>query len=652
MLYVAQDVITNQIKTVFFHQSGYQEEAVMDRYQECSIAADAQLLLKKAHEDNVTTVWDRARKQEPQCLFCRTGLSCRVCAMGPCRIDPHGKGSHFGVCGADADTIVARNIARMVAAGSASHSDHARDLIEVLHKIGKGKAAGYEIKDPEKLKRVAKEYSIENGRISDKEIAVKLAEAMMEDFGMKKGRPTFINRAPKQRIELWEKLKVVPRGIDRETTETMHRTHMGVDNDYVSLLLHAVRNSLADGYGGSMIGTELSDIIFGTPKPGFSTVNLGVLKEDHVNILVHGHNPVVSEMIGLAVEDSEMINLAKSKGAKGINLAGLCCTGNELLMRKKIPMAGNHLMTELTIVTGAVESIIVDYQCIMPSLGQVAQCYHTKLYSTSDKAKFPFMEHVEFNPDNAKEQAFRLVRESIENYTRRNKDRVSIPVAPVKTMTGFSVEAIVGALGGSLTPLIDAIKAGKIKGAVGVVGCNNPKVRQDYGHVGLIKRLIAKDILVLTTGCANVAAGKAGLQVPEAKELAGPGLKEICSLLNIPPSLHVGSCVDNSRIIVIACALANALGVDIDKLPLAGAAPEWYSEKAVAIAFYVMASGIFTVLGVMPPIGGSDKVTKLATSGLKDVFGASFAVEPNPDRAADLIIAHIMEKRSSLGLSA
>lgn len=431
----------------------------------------------------------------------------------------------------------------------------------------------------------------------------------------------------------------------------MHRTHMGVDNNYVSILLHAVRNSLSDGYGGSMIGTELSDIIFGTPMPGISEVNLGVLKEDQVNILVHGHNPVVSEMIGLAVEDKEMIELAKAKGAKGINLAGLCCTGNELMMRKKIPMAGNHLMTELTMVTGAVESIIMDYQCIMPALGRVAQCYHTKLYSTSDKAKFPSVEHVEFRPENAKEQAFRLVRESIENYACRNKDRVFIPVAPVKNMTGFSVEAILGALGGSLVPLIDAIKAGKIKGAVGVVGCSNPKIKHDYGHVELIKRLIANDILVLTTGCANVAAGKAGLQVPEAKELAGPGLREICGLLNIPPSLHVGSCVDNSRIIVIACALANALGVDIDKLPIAGAAPEWYSEKAVAIAFYVMASGIFTVLGVMPPIGGSKKVTELATSGLKDVFGACFAVEPDPIKAAGIITAHIIEKRKGLGLS-
>lgn len=623
----------------------------MSEYKEYSICKDTLLTLKKAHEDGVETAWDRLKKQEPQCGYCELGLSCRICVMGPCRIDPFGEGPQYGVCGADADIIVARNLARMIASGAASHSDHGRDLVEVLHKIGTGKAPGYTIKDPEKLKRVAKEYGIDTANIGNEEIAKKLAEAMMEDFGMKKERITFISRVPKQRVELWEKLKVIPRGIDRETSETMHRTHMGVDNNYVSILLHTVRNSLADGYGGSMIGTELSDIIFGTPQPGFSEVNLGVLKEDQVNILVHGHSPVVSEMIGLAVEDKGMIELAKTKGAKGINLAGLCCTGNELMMRKKIPMAGNHLMTELTMVTGVVESIIVDYQCIMPSLGQVAQCYHTKLYSTSDKAKFPLMEHIEFTPENAKEQAFRIVKESIENYSRRNKDRIYIPVSPVKSMTGFSVEAILGALGGSLNPLIDAIKAGKIKGAVGVVGCNNPKIKQDYGHVELIKRLIANDILVLTTGCVNVAAGKAGLQVPEAKELAGPGLKEICGLLNIPPSLHVGSCVDNSRIVVIACALANAIGVDIDKLPLAGAAPEWYSEKAATIAFYVMASGIFTVLGVMPPILGSKKVTELATSGLKDVFGACFAVEPDPIKAADLIIAHIIEKRKGLGLS-
>ena len=622
----------------------------MSEYKEYSTCTDAQLTLKKAREDGVETAWDRLKKQEPQCGYCELGVSCRICVMGPCRIDPFGEGPQRGVCGADAEIIVARNLARMIASGAASHSDHGRDLLGVLHKIGLGKAPGYGIKDPDKLKRIAAEHGVSTANLSNEEIARLLAEAVMEDYGMKKQRITFINRAPKQRIELWEKLKVVPRGIDRETSETMHRTHMGVDNDYISILLHAVRNCLSDGYGGSMVGMELSDIIFGTPKPGFSEVNLGVLKEDQVNILVHGHSPVVSEMISLAVDDKEMIGLAKARGANGINLAGLCCTGNELMMRKKIPMAGNHLMTELTMVTGAVESIIVDYQCIMPSLGQVAQCYHTKLYSTSDKAKFPFMEHVEFTPENAKEQAYKIVKESIENFPRRNKDKIFIPVAPVRTMTGFSVEAIVEALGGSLNPLIDAIKAGKIRGAVGVVGCNNPKIKQDYGHVELIKGLIVKDILVLTTGCVNVAAGKAGLQVPEAKELAGPGLREICGLLNIPPSLHVGSCVDNSRIMVIACALANAIGVDIDKLPLAAAAPEWYSEKAATIAFYAMASGIFTVLGVMPPILGSKKITELATSGLNDVFGACFAVEPDPFKAAELINNHIAAKRKGIGL--
>ncbi len=620
--------------------------------QDLSICKDAQLMLKKAAEDNVETVWDRYLKQQPPCGYCELGLSCRNCVMGPCRIDPFGEGPQQGVCGADADIIVARNLARMIAAGAASHSDHGRDLVEVLHKIGRGQAPGYEIKDPEKMKRLALEYGVPTDNRATQAIALDLAEAMMEDYGMKKSQITLVSRAPQQRLDRWKKLRVLPRGIDRETSEIMHRTHMGVDNDWVSLLLQAVRNSLSDGFGGSLIGTEVSDIIFGTPQPGMSEVNLGVLKEDRVNILVHGHSPVVSEMICLATEDPEMIALAQSQGARGINLVGLCCTGNELTMRRKIPMAGNHLMTELTLVTGAVESMIVDYQCIMPSLGQVAQCYHTRMYSTSDKAKFPFMEHVEFNPDNAKEQAYRIVRESIENFTRRIPEKVNIPVQPVKTMTGFSVEAILGALGGTLTPLIEAIKAGKIKGAVGVVGCNNPKVKQDYGHVELIKRLIANDILVLTTGCVNVAAGKAGLQVPEAKELAGPGLKEVCGALGIPPSLHLGSCVDNSRILVIACALANALGVDIDQLPLAGSAPEWYSEKAVTIAFYVMASGIFTHLGVMPPILGSKKVTEMATQGLNDVLGACFAVEPDPIKAAELITNHILEKRKGLGLSA
>lgn len=620
------------------------------KYEKYTITRDGQLMLGKAEQEQIETVWDRFQDQLPQCGYCEMGLSCRNCAMGPCRVDPFGEGPQKGVCGADADIIVARNFGRMIAAGAASHSDHGRDLVEVLEKVARGKAPGYEIGDPEKLMRVAAEYGVSTEGKDASAVAGELAFAMQEDYGTRKKSLQLISRVPKKRLEIWKKLGIIPRGIDRETSEMMHRTHMGVDNDWLNLLLHGLRNALSDGWGGSLIATEVSDILFGTPKPVNSVVNMGVLKEDQVNVIVHGHNPVVSEMILQATEDEDLIKLAKKKGANGINLTGLCCTGSELLMRHGIPMAGNHLMTELVLVTGAVEMMLVDYQCIMPSLGHVAKCFHTLMISTSDKAKFPEMEHNEFHPENARELARDLVRRAVDNFANRNPDRVYIPVEPVKCMSGFSVEAILGALGGTPDPLIDALKAGKIRGAAGIVGCNNPKIKQDYGHVTLTKRLIENDILVLDTGCAGIANAKAGLKVPEAIRFAGPGLKEVCGALGIPPVLHVGSCVDNVRILVLAAALANTLGTDISDLPLAGAAPEWYSEKAISIGVYVVASGIFTVLGPTPPITGSANVVKTATEGLNDAVGACFAVEPDPEKAALLIRRHIEQKRKGLGL--
>jgi carbon-monoxide dehydrogenase catalytic subunit len=620
------------------------------KYEKYTITRDGQLLLGRAEQEQIETVWDRFQDQLPQCGYCEMGLSCRNCVMGPCRVDPFGEGPQKGVCGADADIIVARNLGRMIAAGAASHSDHGRDLVEVLEKVSQGKAPGYEISDPEKLMRVAAEYGVNTEGKTPSAVAGELAFAMQEDYGTRKKGLQLISRVPKKRRDTWEKLGITPRGIDRETSEMMHRTHMGVDNNWLNLLLHGMRNALSDGWGGSLIATEVSDILFGTPKPVNSTVNIGVLKEDQVNVIVHGHNPVVSEMILQATQDEDLVQLAKEKGAAGINLTGVCCTGSELLMRHGIPMAGNHLMTELALVTGAVEMMLVDYQCIMPSLGHVAKCFHTLMISTSDKAKFPEMEHNEFHPENSRELARNLIRRAVENFANRNPDRVYIPVEPVKYMSGFSVEAILSALGGTPDPLIDALKAGKIRGAAGVVGCNNPKIKQDYGHVTLTKRLIENDILVLDTGCAGIANAKAGLKVPEAIKFAGPGLKEVCGALGIPPVLHVGSCVDNVRIMVLAAALANTLGTDISDLPLAGAAPEWYSEKAASIGVYVVASGIYTVLGPMPPITGSANVVKTVTEGLNDAVGACFAVEPDPEKAALLIRRHIEQKRKGLGL--
>ena len=614
-----------------------------------SVTTDGDPLYAKARKDGIETVWERHEAQQPQCGFCDMGLSCRICVMGPCRVDPFGEGPQTGVCGADADIIVARNLCRMIAAGAASHSDHGRDLVEVLAEVAEGSAIGYKIRDEAKLKRVAAEYGITTDGKEVLTIAGELADAMMEDYGMRKKAIQLVDRAPQKRRAVWEKFNLTPRGIDRETSEMMHRTHMGVDNNWVTLLLQGMRNALSDGWGGSMIATEVSDILFGVPTPRLTTVNAGVLKADQVNIVVHGHNPVVSEMVSLACQSKDLLDLAAAKGAKGINLVGVCCTGNELLMRRGIAMAGNHLMTELILSTGAVDMMIVDYQCIMPSIGKVASSYHTKMISTSDKAQFPQMEHIEFHPDNAEKKAAEVVRTAVENFTYR-KGTPFIPVEPQAAVGGFSVETIVGALGGTPEPLIDAIKAGKIRGAVGIVGCNNPKIKHDYGHVTLTRRLIENDILVVDTGCVSVATAKAGFKLPEAAAMAGPGLQEICKALGIPPVLHMGSCVDNVRILVLVSALADALGVDISDLPVAGSAPEWYSEKAVTIGTYFVASGVTTHLGPMPPITGSMNVVKLLTEGLNDVVGATFAVEPDPEKAAIFLRQTIEDKRKALGL--
>jgi carbon-monoxide dehydrogenase catalytic subunit len=607
-----------------------------------SIDPASQEMLSVAQRAGMETAWDRFDKQQPQCGFGELGLCCRNCNMGPCRIDPFGEGASKGVCGATAEIMVARNLLRSIAAGAAAHSDHARDVAHTFLQVTKGKAPSYQVRDVAKMERLMKEYGVES--------QVALAEAIMAEFGQQEGPIQFTCRAPPKRLELWKKLGIEPRGIDREIVECMHRTNIGVDNDYVNLILHGLRTALADGWGGSMIATELQDILFGTPIPVISEANLGILEPDKVNLIVHGHEPLLSEMIVAAASDPEMAELARQQGAAGINLAGMCCTGNEVLMRHGVPAAGNFLQQELAVATGAVDAMVVDLQCVMPALGALAGCYHTKFISTSPKAKFPGATHMEFHEENAMETAKAIVRAAVLNYRNRDKSKIHVPQIKSKAMVGFSVETIVGALGGSLDPLLGAIKSGAIRGIGAVVGCNNPKVQQDFGHINMVKELIKNNVLVVTTGCNAQACAKAGLLTPDAADLAGDGLKGVCKSLGVPPVLHMGSCVDISRILVAAAAIANALGVDISDLPAAGAAPEWMSEKAIAIGAYVVGSGVFTVLGTVPPVLGSQAVAALLTGGAKDVVGASFAVEPDPFKAAKLMIDHIDSQRKKLGL--
>lgn len=617
--------------------------------EELSIWEDAQKMLTKARAEGIETVYDRLDEQLPQCSHCELGTSCRNCIMGPCRVDdkrPH------GVCGASADVIAARNFGRFVAGGSASHADHSRDLVEILEAIALGKTQDYSIRNEAKLRNIAEEIGFSTADRSMMEVARDLAQSCYSDFGSRRGSVGFTMRVPEKRLRVWAKLGITPRGIDREVVEMMHRTHMGVDNDPDSLMLHATRCALSDGWGGSMIGTELSDIIFGTPSPRESTVNLGVIKKENVNILVHGHNPVISEMILAAARSREMQEKARQIGAKGITVAGLCCTGNEVLMRQGIPICGNHLMTELTLITGAVEAMVVDYQCIMPSLPQIASCYHTRFISTSEKAHFTGAIHMGIKAGNAMAQARKIVEMGIAAFAEREHRRVDIPSEPVRVVTGYSIEALQRTLGGTLEPLLSALTEGSVYGISGVVGCNNPKIKQDSAVVELIKELISRNILVLVTGCVTTAAGKAGLLLPEAVSMAGEKLGAWCSSFGLPPVLHVGSCVDNSRIVRFAGILANLMEVDIADLPLSSSAPEWYSEKAAAISMYMMASGIHTHLGLPPNLLGSRHVTELLTDRFEDLLGANCLIESDMVRAADIIQEKMNDKRVILGMKA
>jgi carbon-monoxide dehydrogenase catalytic subunit len=432
---------------------------------------------------------------------------------------------------------------------------------------------------------------------------------------------------------------------------------MGVDTDYKNIIKQGLRCALADGWGGSMIGTELQDILFGTPTPLRAKVNLGVLKEDAVNIIVHGHEPVLSEVVVEAARDPELVKLAEEKGASDINIAGICCTANEILMRHGVPIAGNFLQQELALATGAVDLMMVDVQCIMPALADLSNCFHTQLVTTSPKAKFPGVKHIEFSEEEALDIAKEIVTLGIENFSQRNGKDSFIPNENMDLIGGFTAESVFHFLGGTYRstyrPLNDAIIDGRLLGAAGIVGCNNPNVCHDFGHTEMAKELIKNDVLVVTTGCSAIADAKHGLMRPEvAYELAGEGLQEICEAVGIPPVMHVGSCVDNSRILTLLTNMVNegGLGDDISDLPVAGAAPEWMSEKAISIGFYFVGSGVFTIFGKPHPVLGSENVTDLITKELAKTVGGKFAFEDDPIKAAHLMMDHIEKKREALKL--
>ena len=597
----------------------------------------------------------RVKNQTPHCKFGEQGICCRICSMGPCRIT---KKAPRGICGCDAHGIAGRNFLRFTAGGAATHSDHGREICHTLHTVSSD--GNYKVKDPEKLLRIAKEWGVETEGKDIYDLAHEMSELALLEYGKPFGVQRWLSRAPEHTRKLWHEAGIEPRAIDREVSTAMHMTHMGNSSKPEALVRQSLRSGMSDGWGGSMCGTEFSDVMFGTPKPVDTEANLGVMKEDEVNIIVHGHDPSLSEMICEYAEDPEMIKLAKSLGANGINVAGVCCTSNEVAMRRGIPMAGNFLQQENVVLTGACEAIVVDVQCIFPALGPLSKCFHTKFITTSEIAQMPDSDFILFQAESAGENAKRIVRTAVENFVNRKKDLVHIPQLKQKATVGYSVEAIVKTLDGvtnsqidvtgTTKPLVDCIRSGVIRGAVAMVGCNNPRVRPDSAHIELMKKLIKNDIIVVLSGCSAQAAARAGLMDKRAKELCGDGLKRVCELADIPPVLHMGSCVDISRMMVLASELAKDSGWNISQIPLLGCAPEWMSEKAVSIGNYVVATGIDTYLGVEPQVTGSDQMVYWLTEGIRDWVEAAYTVETDIEKLGDEMIARIEEKRAALGI--
>ncbi len=630
-----------------------------------SIDPSAEQLLPLAKKEGIDTVWERHQAMQPQCGFGQLGVCCRICWKGPCRIDPFGDGPQRGICGADADTIVARNVSRMMAAGAAAHSEHGRHIALALHQVAKGNYPAYRVKDEQKLKGIAQALGQDCEGKEIPEIAAEVARRTLEDFqNQDHARPCNWLSATltEKRLEKLAALHVLPHNIDAVVAQIMARTTVGCDAEATNVILGGVKGALAD-YAGMVLATELSDALFGTPQPVVTSSNLGVLEEDAVNIAVNGHNPLLSEVICDVA--AQMEAEAKAAGAKeGINIVGICCTGNEIMLRHGVPLATNYLSQELALLTGAVDAMVADVQCIMPSLAEISACFHTQMITTMDENKISGATHVSFREATATENARQVIELAIEAFKRRNPKRVNIPRVKQTAVAGFSAEALVGALSkldaeDPLQPLIDHIVSGNIQGIALFAGCNSTQAVQDNNFVTIAKKLARHNVLLLATGCGAGALAKHGLMTQEATEsYAGESLKAVLTAIGeaaglcgpLPLVLHMGSCVDNSRAVGVAVAVANKLGVDLDSLPLVASAPEAMSEKAVAIGTWSVALGIPTHLGIVPQVTGSRAVTEILTEKTRDLFGGYYIVEPDPGQAAERLLEVIRERRKSLGL--
>ena len=622
-------------------------------YRTIDPAVQEMLELNETRE--FSTQFDRYLAQQPQCKFGLTGVCCKICIQGPCRVIPTKKGADKGICGARDYTIVSRNLSRYIAGGASAHSDHGREIAHTLLATAEGKAPDYRIKDSAKLHAVAKKIGVETEGRRDVEIAKDVALLALEDFGSHSDKSTtwLETNIDDERKRVFKKTRIYPRAIDRSVVQLLHQTHVGNDADPVNVIFGGLQAGLAD-FTGMSLATDISDILFGTPEPVTTHANLGTLRKEMVNIAVHGHNPLLSEMIVRAVD--ELQGEARQRGAEGINLVGICCTGNEVLMRQGVPMATNFGSQEMAIMTGALDAMVMDVQCIAPSTQEICTCYHTLMISTSNIAKIPGTTHVEFDPATAMDSARGIVRLAIDRFGTRRDDLIHIPDYKKTAIGGFSVEALLDLFSKvnsdfPIKVLTEAIKSGQIKGVAAFAGCNNQKAPHNASIIHIAKELAKKDVFLVSTGCSAGAFATLGFLNHDAiDEYAGEGLKALLHNIEekantkLPLVFHMGSCVDNSRVQQLWHLMAQDMGITVPELPFVASAAEAMSEKAVSIGSWVVAMGIPCHVGVMPPVEGSPLVYDVITQIARDVFGGYFILETDPQKAADQLFARLQKR--------
>lgn len=606
------------------------------------------------------TAYDRFLNMQPQCSYGDTGICCTICIQGPCRIT---KKASKGICGAHPYTIVARNLVRHALGGCAAHADHGLHASLLAREVSEGHAPDYTITDTKKLYALADMFDIPREGRDNRDILKDIVAIALEDFNRLDGQDS--KWLPKvilpERIEKFKECDILPSSIHGTIADAMAQTHAGMDADPVNLVFKALKVALAD-YIGEHIATSLSDVLFGTPKPVVSEANMGVLDPDYVNIAVHGHNPILSEMIVKAARD--MKGEAEKLGAKGIKCMGICCTGNEILMRQGVPILTNFSSQELAIMTGAVDAMVVDIQCIMPGIQAVSECFHTRVITTMPSVKIPGAYHVDFDDARAMEKAREVIEIALGAYKERSKEKINIPNVKNKVVAGFSLEALLDVFA-AVNPdnpvqvLTDALLSGELRGVCLLAGCNNLKRVHDENHLVIAQELAKNNVLLVATGCAAQAYAKAGLLNADAVDkYAGDGLKAFMNRLNeankdrlnekLPLVFHMGSCVDNSRAYDLMTAMAKELQVDTPKVPYAASAPEAMSEKAIAIGSWAVALGMPVHVGVVPPLPGSPLVDGIALQIAHDVYGGYFIWETDPFESAKKILAALDERNWKL----